>query len=171
VLLLTKCFSYQDTSNAVPLIFVLSTGSDPFGAFQRFAAEMGYTEKLKSISLGQGQGPVAETMIHSAVETGDWIFLQNCHLATSWMLSMERIVLNIAENAAKVNKTFRLFMSSMPSKSFPVAVLQNSVKVTNEPPKGLRANMKRAFAEMTEEFFEEHRKFGVSIYTFGDFSS
>lgn len=148
----------------MPLIFVLSTGSDPFGAFQRFAAEMGYTEKLKSISLGQGQGPVAETMIHSAVETGDWIFLQNCHLATSWMLSMERIVLNIAENAAKVNKTFRLFMSSMPSKSFPVAVLQNSVKVTNEPPKGLRANMKRAFAEMTEEFFEEHRKFGFSAF-------
>ncbi|ERL87542.1 hypothetical protein D910_04933 [Dendroctonus ponderosae] len=147
---------YQDTSNAVPLIFVLSTGSDPFGAFQRFAAEMGFTEKLKSISLGQGQGPVAERLIHGALETGDWIFLQNCHLATSWMLSMERIVLEIAENAAKLNKAFRLFMSSMPSKCFPVAVLQNSVKVTNEPPKGLRANMKRAFAEMLEGFFEEH---------------
>ncbi|XP_050294811.1 dynein axonemal heavy chain 6 [Anthonomus grandis grandis] len=147
---------YQDTSNAVPLIFVLSTGSDPFGAFQRFAADMGYTNKLKSISLGQGQGPVAEKMIQEALETGDWIFLQNCHLATSWMLSMEKIVLDIAENAAKVNKTFRLYMSSMPSKFFPVAVLQNSVKVTNEPPKGLRANMKRAFAEMLEDFFENH---------------
>ncbi|XP_066254312.1 dynein axonemal heavy chain 6 [Euwallacea similis] len=147
---------YQDTSNAVPLIFVLSTGLDPFRTFQRFAADMGYSDKLKSISLGQGQGLVAERLIQDALETGDWIFLQNCHLAESWMLSMERMVLNIAENAGKVNKTFRLFMSSMPSKSFPVAVLQNSVKVTNESAKGLRANMKRAFADMSEDFFEEN---------------
>ncbi|XP_066151500.1 dynein axonemal heavy chain 6 [Euwallacea fornicatus] len=146
---------YQDTSNAVPLIFVLSTGSDPFTTFQKFAADMEYTNKLKSISLGQGQGPAAERLIQDALETGDWIFLQNCHLATSWMLTMERIVLNIAENAGKVNKTFRLFMSSMSSKSFPVAVLQNSIKVTIESAKGLRANMKRSF-ETLEDSFEEN---------------
>ncbi|CAH1180440.1 unnamed protein product [Phaedon cochleariae] len=147
---------YQDTSNAVPLIFVLSTGSDPFGAFQRFAADMGFSEKVKSISLGQGQGPVAEKLIQGAVETGDWIFLQNCHLATSWMLAMEKIVLEIARDSNKVNKQFRLYMSSMPSKAFPVSVLQNSVKVTNEPPKGLRANIRRAFTDMLEDFFEDH---------------
>ncbi|XP_057658316.1 dynein axonemal heavy chain 6 isoform X1 [Diorhabda carinulata] len=147
---------YQDTSNSVPLIFILSTGSDPFGAFQRFAAEMEYGNRIKSISLGQGQGPVAERLIQDAVETGDWVFLQNCHLATSWMLSMEKIVLTIARDSNKVHKQFRLYMSSMPSKTFPVSVLQNSVKVTNEPPKGLRANIKRSFSEMDKAFFEDH---------------
>lgn len=71
---------------------------------------------------------------------------------------MEKIVLKIAEDSNKLNKQFRLYMSSMPSKAFPVSVLQNSVKVTNEPPKGLRANIKRAFGEMLEDFFEDHCK-------------
>lgn len=69
-------FRYQDTSNGTPLVFVLSTGSDPFGAFQRFAAEMGNTEKIQSISLGQGQGPVAEKLIETGKVRGDWVFLQ-----------------------------------------------------------------------------------------------
>ena len=71
---------------------------------------------------------------------------------------MERIVLQLSETPEKVNADFRLFLSSMPNKSFPVSVLQNAVKVTNEPPKGLRANLKRAFIELTTDFFEDHRK-------------
>lgn len=67
---------YQDTSHITPLVFILSAGSDPFGAFQRFAAEMGKTKNIRSISLGQGQGPVAEKMIIEAKYRGDWVFLQ-----------------------------------------------------------------------------------------------
>lgn len=69
---------------------------------------------------------------------------------------MERIILKIVEDPSKVHNDFRLYLSSMPSKSFPVSVLQNSVKVTNEPPKGLRANVKRALVDMLDEFFEDH---------------
>lgn len=54
----------------------MSTGSDPFGAFQRFAADMGYKERIQAISLGQGQGPVAEKLIESGKVRGDWVFLQ-----------------------------------------------------------------------------------------------
>lgn len=67
---------YQDTSNVTPLIFILSTGSDPFSAFQRFATDMGFKDKILSISLGQGQGPVAEKLLDAGKVTGQWVFLQ-----------------------------------------------------------------------------------------------
>lgn len=52
------------------------------------------------------------------------------------MLSMEEIVKEFSSPDTYIHKDFRLFLSSMPTKFFPVSVLQNAVKVTNEPPKG-----------------------------------
>jgi dynein heavy chain len=36
---------YDDMNRITPLVFVLSTGSDPMGAFLRFARDKGYTDK------------------------------------------------------------------------------------------------------------------------------
>ncbi|XP_073833430.1 dynein heavy chain at 16F isoform X2 [Musca autumnalis] len=147
---------FLDTSNVTPLVFVLSSGSDPMANFLRFAEEMKYMDKFYSISLGQGQGPIAESLIEKSLRLGHWVFLQNCHLATSWMGQMETIVRNITLGETVAHPDFRLFLSSMPQKSFPISVLQNSVKVTNEPPKGIKANVLGALADINPDFFEHH---------------
>jgi len=71
---------------------------------------------------------------------------------------MENLIQNLIENPTNIRPEFRLFLSSMPSKSFPTFVLQNSLKVTNESPKGLRANMKRSFTDINSDFFEINGK-------------
>lgn len=53
------------------------------------------------------------------------------------------------------NPSFRLFVSSDPSKSIPIGLLERSIKLTNEPPQGVKQNIKRAFTQFTKEEIED----------------
>ena len=149
-----------DMDNKTPCIFVLSQGADPTAILLRFAVKAGYRERLHVISLGQGQGVKAERLLSDATRNGDWVLLQNCHLAKSWMPQLETLIAGFSESGGPkatpqndnksslpmyLHDDFRLFLTSFPASYFPVSVLQNGIKLTNEPPKGLCANITRSY--------------------------
>ena len=146
---------YNDSTQLTPLIFVLSPGSDPVADFLRFAEEKSMSRRYDSISLGQGQGPKAEKLVREGAQKGSWVLLQNCHLAKSWMKDLEKLVEEMDENN---HKDFRLWLTSMPTPDFPCYVLQSGVKMTIEPPKGLRSNLLRSYTTMTDQELDDSKQ-------------
>uniref|UniRef100_A0A7S3G9X5 Dynein heavy chain n=1 Tax=Palpitomonas bilix TaxID=652834 RepID=A0A7S3G9X5_9EUKA len=141
--------AFGDSSNSIPLIFVLSPGVDPKSQLELFAKDRGMDGNLKSIALGQGQAPIATRMIEDGIKYGHWVFLANCHLSISWMPQLEKIIEKIPLD--KPNEKFRLWLSSSPHPKFPISVLQSGVKMTTEPPKGLKANLLRLYSSLSDE--------------------
>ena len=106
---------YSDTDNKTPVVFILSTGADPTGMLFTLARKMNYMERVHICSLGQGQGPLAVSLVKKGCATGDWVLLQNCHLARTWMQSLEELVNNLEEGSEPVHTDFRLYLTSMPA--------------------------------------------------------
>jgi len=144
---LGACF--EDSDPLVPLIFILSSGSDPTIIFLTFAKERGFDSRKHMLSLGQDQGPKAEAMIAAAIKNGGWVYLQNCHLCASWMPGLEKVLEELA--LKELHPEFRLWLTSMPADCFPVAVLQAGMKIVKEPPKGLKANLRDTFTGVVTE--------------------
>lgn len=143
----------EDSVAHSPLIFVLSPGVDPTNALLQLADNQDEPQHIMTLSLGQGQAPIATRMIETGIKDGSWVFLANCHLSLSWMPQLDKIVENLSSNK-NLHPNFRLWLSSSPTPQFPISILQAGIKMTTEPPKGIRANMTRLYGLMTENQFE-----------------
>ncbi|EPQ07949.1 Dynein heavy chain 14, axonemal [Myotis brandtii] len=154
--------SYKDSNARTPMILIHSQGVDVINTLLKFAQELkGTTQHVTMISLGQGRAAKAEDLIADALaKAGQWVFLQNCHLAASFMPRLCTIVDSLSNPNVTVDPKFRLWLSSESDSSLPVPLLQKSLKIAVEMPMGLKSNLLKTLGhdgsgEVTEEIFEK----------------
>lgn len=69
-----------------------------------------------------------------------------------WLVDLEK---KLDDFGMDSHERFRLFLTSDPSNSIPIGLLARSIKLTNEPPGGMKANLKRAFCFFSKEQIDE----------------
>ena len=140
-----------ESSALVPIICLLSMGSDPTSSIQDLAKKQ--RVDLRIVSMGQGQEVIARKLASDLIHTGGWLLLQNCHLAGKFMDELEANVCN--EGWENVSEDFRLWVTTEPTEKFPINLLQLSIKLTNEPPEGLKAGLRRSYAWLNQDSLEQ----------------
>ncbi|KAL9898323.1 dynein beta chain, ciliary [Glossina fuscipes fuscipes] len=154
----------KEISAYIPVVFILSPGVDPIRDVESIGSKQGFTSEagtLINISLGQGQEIVAEQAIGTALKTGQqWVVLQNIHLVKHWLPTLDKLIENISsERLPKAESNFRLFISLEPAPDpqyhiIPQGILESSLKIVNEPPSGMAANLHKAWDNFSSDTLE-----------------
>jgi dynein heavy chain len=147
--------SYLDSSPVVPVYFILSPGANVVADLDVIARKYGMIpgQTYMNVSMGQGQDVIAERFLEAAHREGHWVILCNIHLMVSWCVRLEKILDDFQIEGS--HEKFRVFFSSDPSNGIPIGILSRCIKLTNEPPAGLKAKLKNALCFFPKELFEE----------------
>lgn len=154
---------HPETSSSTPLFFVLFPGVDPTKDVEALGQTLGISianGKLFNISMGQGQEERALRELEKAATNGTWCFFQNVHLMQSWLKSFERKLEEVTPTALP---EFRCLISSEPppiptQQIIPESILQKCVKISNESPSDIKANMRRAYSKFSQEMVDASSK-------------
>ncbi|KIH68600.1 dynein heavy chain [Ancylostoma duodenale] len=134
-----------ESSNQEPILLILAGGADPSQELEELAAKtIGYHNYV-SISMGQGQEQATIDGIRKATKEGQWICLYNVHLMLSIIPTIQKELA-----AATPHERFRLWMTTEEESKFPAMMLQRSLKVTFEPPPGIRNNLLRTYSQIDD---------------------
>ncbi|XP_019507533.1 PREDICTED: dynein heavy chain 11, axonemal [Hipposideros armiger] len=151
--------AFEESSPAIPVFFILSPGVDALKDLETLGKRLGFTidsGKFHNVSLGQGQEAVAEMALEKASKEGHWVILQNVHLVAKWLGSLEKLLERFSQGS---HRDYRVFMSAetapTPSEHIiPQGILENSIKITNEPPTGMLANLHAALYNFDQDTLE-----------------
>lgn len=159
---------FEQSSAVTPVVFILSPGSDPTSDLMKLADRCGFSgPKFRLISLGQGQEQKALALLHLAIDQGLWLMLQNGHLLLSFIKTLEKLL----DSVQKPHPDFRLWITTDATPSFPIGILQKSLKVVTEPPNGLKMNLQATFFKLRQQTLDAciHPAFKPLAYVLGFF--
>jgi len=153
---------FEESSPRKPVLYLLTAGSDPTFSIDELAKKKKKYPTDK-VSMGEGQEKVAREKNNAAFLTGGWVILQNSHLGIGYMCELEDVLLKTAE----MHDDFRLWITCEITARFPIGLLQIAIKVTLEPPAGLKAGIFRTYSTMvSQELLDkiDHEKWRTLVF-------
>eukprot|EP00930_Biecheleria_cincta_P050644 TRINITY_DN3582_c0_g1_i1.p1 TRINITY_DN3582_c0_g1~~TRINITY_DN3582_c0_g1_i1.p1 ORF type:complete len:2677 (-),score=555.77 TRINITY_DN3582_c0_g1_i1:255-8135(-) len=142
---------YEESEPRKAVLYLLTAGSDPTFTIDELAKKKKKYPTDK-VSMGEGQEKVAREKNNAAFVTGGWVILQNSHLGIGYMNELEDVLLKTPE----IDDAFRLWITCEITLRFPIGLLQICIKVTLEPPAGLKAGLARTYTTMvTQELLDK----------------
>ncbi|XP_035827717.1 dynein heavy chain 8, axonemal, partial [Aplysia californica] len=138
----------EETTPRIPLIGLLSMGSDPTNEIENLSKRLEID--FHAISMGQGQEVHSRKLIANFMEKGGWALLQNCHLCLDYL---EEVLVTVLETE-KIHSQFRLWITTEVHPNFSIGLLQISIKFTNDPPQGIKAGLKRTYTSISQEYID-----------------
>ncbi|KAM6276202.1 LOW QUALITY PROTEIN: dynein axonemal heavy chain 11 [Spheniscus humboldti] len=150
--------SYEESSPATPVFFILSPGEDPLEDIETLGKKLGFTRdsgRFHNISLGQEQEMVAEEALEKAARHGRWALLHNIHLVAKG-LTLEKLLKQYSEES---HPDFHVFISAEPAPTpeehiIPQEMLENSIKITSELLTGMLANLHTVLYSFDQDTLE-----------------
>lgn len=144
--------AFELTKPRVPLIFYLGKNVDPRVIVEDLAAKKGMTSKLITLSFGQTNSSFnVEGLVHSAVSRGEWVLLQNIHLAEELCKELDVAVSGISKNTA--HHDFRLFLTTEMTDNIPISLIRLAVKKSLEQSTSIKTSMSRFSKSIEPEIF------------------
>eukprot|EP00929_Paragymnodinium_shiwhaense_P084438 TRINITY_DN45140_c0_g3_i1.p1 TRINITY_DN45140_c0_g3~~TRINITY_DN45140_c0_g3_i1.p1 ORF type:complete len:3041 (-),score=707.73 TRINITY_DN45140_c0_g3_i1:180-8204(-) len=162
----------RTSSCRVPLLVLVTSGSDPRAELSRIAIErMGNDRRLVPVTTVRNQVDHALRMVEQAREHGHWVLMQHCQLEPGVFVELERFTKQTLDDPnAHVHEDFRLFIACYPKHAIPAALALQCDKVAiQQPPRGIRAKLRQACGWDWESYFdssEKQIKLGVGLALF-----
>ena len=103
---------FEQSASQIPVIFILSPGSDPTNDIQKLAERKipnpppGTTNEevkpLRILAMGQNQEKVALQALRTAQQQGTWLLLQNCHLLLPFLSELTKELENSTKSHVRM---------------------------------------------------------------------
>ncbi|CAJ1328908.1 unnamed protein product [Effrenium voratum] len=132
----------KDSKASSPIMMVSVPGFDPSGKVTELAQVQ--KKSLQSAAMGSEEGfNVADKAIRAASNAGTWVLLKNVHLAINWLTELEKKLYSMHPQ-----QNFRLFLTMEFNPRIPANLIRLSRVYVFEPPSGVRASLRRSFAQV-----------------------
>lgn len=148
--------SFVDCDYKKPMMFVNAPGVNPNSIVSNMLPD---GTDFEAIPMGENKEKEAVAKIEESKTSGAWVMLENLHLMVDWMKDLTKILEDLSSSGGFINTKFRLFITTDPTDAIPIGIMERSVLIIIEAPSGIKPNMKKAWASVfTEKFNDKDAK-------------